>query len=84
MKKQIEEIITLAAKVEANHNDMDSSSIHKELDELRSKLIIAEEELIELEDAVFAASDLLEKAILSVNRVSDCLESHHGGSATQL
>ena len=84
MKNKIEEIITLAAKVEANHCDMGCDALHKELDELRSKLVVAEEELIELEDAVFAASDLLDKAILSVNRVSDCLEAHHGGSVTQL
>jgi hypothetical protein len=81
MKKKIEEIITIAAKIEASHNDMDISSIYKELDELRLRLIIAEEELIELEDTAFAASDLLDEAILSVNRVSDCLETHHGGSS---
>ena len=55
---------------------MTADSISKELSGLREDLAVVEGSLISVEEEVELASNLLERAIVAVNTVSDAFESH--------
>jgi hypothetical protein len=76
MKKQIEDIIQRANSVILEHHGMTADSISKELSGLREDLAVVEGSLISVEEEVELASNLLERAIVAVNTVSDAFESH--------
>lgn len=84
MKKHIQDLINRAHQTAENHHQMEHAAIAQEHDDLKAKLILAEAELIEREDECDADSEDLSKAIEAVNKVSDVMEYHHGGGATQL
>jgi len=80
MKKQINDIILRSNQVIESYHDMEVSTVSEELSLLRHFLVVQEGKLIAVEDEVQAASDLLERAILAVDKVSDAYESKVGGA----
>ena len=80
MKKQITDIILRSNQILESYHDMEVSTVSEELSLLRHFLVVQEGKLIAVEDEVQAASDLLEQAILAVDKVSDAYESKVGGA----
>jgi len=80
MKKQINDIILRSNQILESYHDMEVSTVSEELSLLRHFLVVQEGKLIAVEDEVQAASDLLEQAILAVDKVSDAYESKVGGA----
>jgi hypothetical protein len=80
MKKQITDIIRRSNQVIEGYHDMEVSTISDELKLLRHFLDGVEGKLIAIEDEAQEVSDLLDKAIVAVNQVSDAYEAKIGGA----
>ena len=80
MKKQITDIIRRSNQVIEGYHDMEVSTISDELKLLRHFLDGVEGKLIAIEDEAQEVSDLLDKAIVAVNQVSDAYEAKVGGA----
>ena len=80
MKKQITDIILRSNQVIEGYHDMEVSTISDELKLLRHFLDGVEGKLIAIEDEAQEVSDLLDKAIVAVNQVSDAYEAKIGGA----
>lgn len=80
MKKQINDIILRSNQVIEGYHDMEVSTISDELKLLRHFLDGVEGKLIAIEDEAQEVSDLLDKAIVAVNQVSDAYEAKIGGA----
>ena len=80
MKKQITDIIRRSNQVIEGYHDMEVSTISEELKLLRHFLDGVEGKLIAIEDEAQEVSDLLDKAIVAVNQVSDAYEAKIGGA----
>lgn len=76
MKPQYEEIITLAAKVCEEHNDMEFGSIRQHVADLQDKFDVAQEEIWDRENECADDLDDLEKAKKAVSAVQDVSEYH--------
>ena len=80
MKKQINDIILRSNQVIEGYHEMEVSTISEELSLLRHFLDGVEGKLIAIEDEAQEVSDLLDKAIVAVNQVSDAYEAKIGGA----
>lgn len=86
-KKPVISLINEANTIVNNHHSMTCAGMCEELSKLKERLVTLLNTFDEVdpEDGTWEALDLLlDDANDAVKRVSDALESHHGGGVTQL